>query len=244
MGHQGHPTRISSQINLKHFLCYAEYFRPLEMNSKWCYKISICSVILGELESFRNYKGFSIIFRKILDAIQRITKKKNFLIPLSITFFNPKILGFLFPTKNSLTWDAKCEKSNFRKSQGIYQISFENCTGMERSSRNFQPSSSNRKFQAILASPNRYFTENSGWVPLGHQRPLASRTRTTTSTKFDFKVFRVFSKYRLPESFILPYFTRKVSTVIFSEGGQRSPDGKMIKLLTFDILFSPARHSR
>ena len=25
---------------------------------------------------------------------------------------------------------------------------------------------------------------------------------------------------------------------------RRSPDGKMIKLLTFDILFSPARHSR
>ena len=31
--------------------------------------ICICSVILGELKSFRNYKGFSIIFPKILDAI-------------------------------------------------------------------------------------------------------------------------------------------------------------------------------
>ena len=30
-----------------------------------------------ELESFRNYKGFSIIFSKILDAIQRITKVRN-----------------------------------------------------------------------------------------------------------------------------------------------------------------------
>ena len=28
-----------------------------------------CSVILGQLESFRNYKGFSIIFPKILAAI-------------------------------------------------------------------------------------------------------------------------------------------------------------------------------
>ena len=53
------------------------------MHSKRRYKICICSVILGELESFRNYKGFSIIF--------------------------PKILGFLFPTKNSLTWGVKCE---------------------------------------------------------------------------------------------------------------------------------------
>ena len=42
-------------------------FRYLEMNSKRRYKICIGSVILGELESFRNYKGLSIIFPKILD---------------------------------------------------------------------------------------------------------------------------------------------------------------------------------
>ena len=29
----------------------------------------ICSVILGQLEAFPNYQGFSIIFPKILDAI-------------------------------------------------------------------------------------------------------------------------------------------------------------------------------
>ena len=39
------------------------------MRSKRRYEIYICSVILGQLESFRNYKGFSIIFPKILDAI-------------------------------------------------------------------------------------------------------------------------------------------------------------------------------
>ena len=50
------------------------------------------------------------------------------------------------------------------------------------------------------------------------ERPLDSRTRTTTSTRFDVKFFRVFSKYRLQEGFILPFFTRKVSTVTFSEG--------------------------
>ena len=43
--------------------------RSLEMHSKWCYKIFICLVILGELESFRNYKGFNIIFPKISGAI-------------------------------------------------------------------------------------------------------------------------------------------------------------------------------
>ena len=73
------------------------------MHSKRRYKIFVCSVILGELESFRNYKGFSIIFPQILDAIQRITKVRIFLIPLSITYLNPKISAFRFLTKNSLT---------------------------------------------------------------------------------------------------------------------------------------------
>ena len=38
-----------------------------------------------------------------------LRKRIFFFIPLSITFLNPKILGFLFPTKNSLTWGVKCE---------------------------------------------------------------------------------------------------------------------------------------
>ena len=37
-----------------------------EMHSKWRYKICICSVILGELEALRNYKGIRVIFPKIL----------------------------------------------------------------------------------------------------------------------------------------------------------------------------------
>ena len=44
-------------------------FKCVEMHSKRRYKICIRSVILGELESFRNYKGLSIIFPKILEAI-------------------------------------------------------------------------------------------------------------------------------------------------------------------------------
>ena len=58
------------------------------------YKICICSVILGELEYFRSYKGFGIIFPEIFYA--------NWRIPLSITFFNPKMLGYLFPTPIAL----------------------------------------------------------------------------------------------------------------------------------------------
>ena len=41
-----------------------------------------------------------------------------FLIPLSIIFSNPKVLGFLFSTKNSLTLEVKCEKINFKKTVG------------------------------------------------------------------------------------------------------------------------------
>ena len=67
------------------------------MHSKRRYQICICSVILGELKSFRNYKGLSIIFPKILDAIWRITKVRHFLISLSTAFLSLKILGFLFP---------------------------------------------------------------------------------------------------------------------------------------------------
>ena len=32
-----------------------------------------------------------------------------FLIPLSITFLNPKILGFLFSMKNGLTWEVNAK---------------------------------------------------------------------------------------------------------------------------------------
>ena len=63
------------------------------MHSKWRYKICMCSFILGELESFRNCKGFSFIIPKSVDAIYRFTKVRIFLIRLSVTLLNPKILG-------------------------------------------------------------------------------------------------------------------------------------------------------
>ena len=66
------------------------------MHSNRHYKICICSVILGERESFRDYKGLSIIFRKIFMKFRRITKFRHFLIPLAITFLHPTILGSLF----------------------------------------------------------------------------------------------------------------------------------------------------
>ena len=49
------------------------------MHSKQRNKICICLVILGQLESFRNHKGYSIIFPKILDAVERFRKERIFL---------------------------------------------------------------------------------------------------------------------------------------------------------------------
>ena len=70
--------------------------RSLETYSKRRYKICICLVIPREFEAFRNLKGYSVIFSKSLDVIERFTKVIIFLIPLSSTFLNPTILGFFF----------------------------------------------------------------------------------------------------------------------------------------------------
>ena len=84
-------------------------FSSLEMHSKRCYKICICSFVLGRLESFRNYKGLRIIFAKILDAILSFTKVRIFLIPPSIARLDSKILGFLLLRKTGKLgyWNAK-----------------------------------------------------------------------------------------------------------------------------------------
>ena len=47
------------------------------MHSKRRYKILIRSIILGQLESFQNYKAFSIIFPQILDAISDSSLRHN-----------------------------------------------------------------------------------------------------------------------------------------------------------------------
>ena len=79
------------------------------MHSKERYKICACLVILGELESFRNYKGFSIILLKILDAII-ITyyESENFSDSSLHHIFESENVWFPFCTKNSLTWAVKC----------------------------------------------------------------------------------------------------------------------------------------
>jgi len=92
------------------------------MHSKWCYKIIICSVIPGERKSFRNYKGFSIIFPKILGAIRSswfnltFYESENFSDSSLHHILEPENFRFPFhfPKKNSVTWVIKYEKLNFR----------------------------------------------------------------------------------------------------------------------------------
>ena len=80
------------------------------MHSKRRYKICNCSVILGELESFRNYKGFSIIFPKILNAILTIYESENFSCSSLHHIFESENFRFPFSTKISLTGGVKYEK--------------------------------------------------------------------------------------------------------------------------------------
>ena len=61
------PNHGFSLITLKILFRISRVLLQL-WHSRRRFKIVICSVILDELESFRNYKGFSIIFPKILDA--------------------------------------------------------------------------------------------------------------------------------------------------------------------------------
>ena len=68
------------------------------------YKICICSVILGELESFQYSKGFCIIFLKILD-INYLTyyDSEKFSDSSPYIIFESENFRFPFSTKNILT---------------------------------------------------------------------------------------------------------------------------------------------
>ena len=86
------------------------------MHSKRRYKIFTCSVILGELKSFRNYKGFSIIFPKILGVILTFYDSENLSDSSLHHILESESFTFPFSKKNIVTWVVKYEKLNFRKS--------------------------------------------------------------------------------------------------------------------------------
>ena len=101
--YRGNQWRFPPKCIENTFQAIQNTFRSLEMHSKQRCKICICSFILGQLEFFRNYKRFSIIFPKILDAILRFTKV-NIFFPDSFVhrILESENCRFPFSTKNSL----------------------------------------------------------------------------------------------------------------------------------------------
>ena len=83
-------------------------FRSLEMHPKIC----ICSVILGELESFEITSASVFCSQKFYMRFNFLRKCNFFLIPLFITFFNPKNSRFFFFEKylSSEMWKIKLQK--------------------------------------------------------------------------------------------------------------------------------------
>ena len=69
------------------FYAIQSTYRSLEMQSKQRYEICIYSVIVSWVIS--KLQGLQYYF------LERFTKVRNFFISVSITFSNPKILGFL-----------------------------------------------------------------------------------------------------------------------------------------------------
>ena len=67
----------------------------------------------------------------------------------------------------------------------------------------------------------------------------------TTRTRLDLKLFRVFSKNRLPGKLHFTIFSpERLALLPLVKEVTSSPERKMIKLLAFDNLFLPLRHSR
>ena len=121
-GIRGIQPRFPPQIHWKHVLGYPEYFfRPLEMHSKRRNKICICSVIQGELESFRNSRasGFSFTGNFRCNLVHYDKKKK--IVDSSLHhIFEYENFRFRFPYDKWPNLGCDMWKINFRKSQGIY----------------------------------------------------------------------------------------------------------------------------
>ena len=91
------------------------------MHSKQCYKICTCLVILREYESIRSrLRGIRYYFPEHFrcNLTYKEGSERIFLFPLSITFLNPTILGFLFSTKKSPNLGCEMGKIKLQKIVG------------------------------------------------------------------------------------------------------------------------------
>ena len=84
-------------------------FKSLEMHSKRRYKSCICSVVLGQLESFRNYLGPQYYFPENFRCTFRFYESENFSDSSLHRIFESENFKCPFSMKNRLTWGLKCE---------------------------------------------------------------------------------------------------------------------------------------
>ena len=83
------------------------------------------------------------------------------------------------------------------------------------------------------------------WIREKKKRLLDSRTKTTTSMKFDLKFFRVFSENRYPGKLHGTLESpEKLALLSILKEVKPSPDYNSIKLVTFNNSFPPQRYSR
>ena len=116
---QGHPTPYPTpppKCIENTFSLIQSTFKSLEMHSKRRYKSCICLVVLGQLESFRNYLGPQYYFSENFRCNFRFYESENFSDSYLHRIFESENFRFPFSTKHRLTWGLKCEKLNFRKS--------------------------------------------------------------------------------------------------------------------------------
>ena len=81
----------------------------------------------GNLSLFEITRASVLFFRKFQVQFNAL-RKREFCDSSLHHILESENFRFSFSTKTSVNWLVKYEKLNFRKSQGIYQISFENCT--------------------------------------------------------------------------------------------------------------------
>ena len=74
-------------------------------------------------------------------------------------------------------------------------------------------------------------------------RSLDSMTRTPVKRDLTSSFFRVFSKNRHPGKLYCRFSSEKSARYFLLKEVKPSPDRKMVKLLTFENLFLPLRHS-
>ena len=85
-----------------------------------------------------------------------------------------------------------------------------------------------------LNNCNKLKTSGENATPSSHDTSNVQHIRG----HYQVRVFSNIDSFRdSPENFILPFFTRKVSTVTLVKEATPSPDRKMTKLLTFDNCF-------